>query len=258
MSIPHLFIDFGQVGSKIITIDDADDVRHLQGSLRARPGDITYISDNRNNRYTTVIKSIDRKKAIFEVLGRKAIKKIIPQITLFQCILKKNAMKFAIQKTTEMGVSGIIPVTSKRTVSNISGKGEKIQKWQKISDEASKQSKRDFKCCIEKSIGLEEIDTGRFAYFFFPYEEAENGLEGMTCYLKDLSNVRSAAYLIGPEGGLTPEEAGLLKQKGALEVNLGKNILRAETASIYFFSVMDLYIKLSGRPLKRSENNQTG
>ena len=79
-------------------------------------------------------------------------------------------MENAVQKTTEIGVSRIIPVISARTVSDIKENSQKIQRWQKISDEASKQSKRAFKCQVGQPIMLEDIDTGPYGYFFVPYE----------------------------------------------------------------------------------------
>ena len=144
MSIPYLFIKPEQVYEKTIFIRDIDDVRHLHGPLRVRPGDTAYVSDNDGFKYRAELITVNKIEARFRIVKKQPIKEKLPRITLFQCILKKNAMEYAIQKTTEIGVSGIIPVISKRTVSSIKGDSQKIKRWQRISDEASKQSKRDF------------------------------------------------------------------------------------------------------------------
>ena len=243
MSTPYLFIHSHSVDDNIIKIYDNDDIRHLYGPLRVRPGDGVCISDNESFRYSTVLKRINKKEAVFEVVKKEPLVKESPRISLFQCILKKNAMEFVIQKTTEIGVYAIIPVISKRTVSDIGGNVSKINRWQKISDEASKQSKRDFKCRIEPPVRIEDIDTSFYRYFFFPYEDTSRRVSGIIDHLRTITKVCDIAYLVGPEGGLDPAEAEMLIRKNALETNLGKNILKSETASVYFLSVIDFFIK---------------
>jgi len=245
MSIPYLFICRHQVDKNMIYIKDADDVRHLRSSLRARPGDEVYLSDNDLFKYRTVLKEIGSESAVLEIREKEDLKRILPGITLYQCILKKNAMEFVIQKTTEIGISRIIPVMSSRVIPDIHGNNIRIQRWQKISDEASKQSKRDFKCLIGKPVKIEDIDVSSYGYFLFPHERASRGPADMVGILSRLTEAGEIAYLIGPEGGLTSGEAGLIKKKGALETGLGDNIFRAETAALYTLSVIDFYIKSS-------------
>jgi len=243
MSYPYLFIDPDQAVDNIIKITDREDLKHLFGPLRGKPGDTVYFSDNESQKYRTAIREISRKEAVFEIRERSAIKKSMPQITLFQCILKKNAIELVIQKTTEIGISRIIPVISERTVSDIIGNSSKLERWQKISDEASKQCKRDFKCIIDAPIKIDSISTDHYDHFFFLHEAAGSGRANMEGIFRTMSGVKNIAYLIGPEGGLTADEAMILKNKKAAAANLGKNILRAETAAVYFLSVMDFYIK---------------
>ena len=242
MSIPYLFIDPKQVYDKTIFIRDIDDVRHLSGPLRVRPGDRAYISDNKKSRYMAELTKINKIEAEFIILEKEPIRQKLPQTSLFQCVLKKNAMEYAIQKTTEIGVSAIIPVISERTVNSTGDKSLKIKRWQKISDEASKQSKRDFKCRIDKPVMLKDIDTGSFERFFMPYE-GESAEGGLALSFSGISRTGRIAYLIGPEGGFSPGEAELLKKNDADLLKLGDNILRAETAAVYFLSVIDFYIR---------------
>jgi 16S rRNA (uracil1498-N3)-methyltransferase len=242
MSTPYLFIDRKQVYDKTIFIRDIDDVRHLSGPLRVRPGDKAFISDNNKFRYRAELTKINKIEAEFSILDKVPIYQKLPLITLFQCVLKKNSMEYAIQKSTEIGVSAIIPVISERTVTSTGDKSQKIKRWQKISDEASKQSKRDFKCRIDKPVMLEDIDIGSFDRFFVPYEDV--AVEGeMSGSLSGIFQAEKIAYLIGPEGGFSSGEAELLYKNNAEILKLGDNILRAETAAVYFLSVMDFYIR---------------
>jgi 16S rRNA (uracil1498-N3)-methyltransferase len=151
-------------------------------------------------------------------------------------------MEYAIQKATEIGISAIIPVISERTVTSTGDKSQKIKRWQKISDEASKQSKRDFKCFIDKPVMLKDIDIGSFDRFFVPYEDASTEGE-LSRGFSGISQAGKIAYLIGPEGGFSSSEAERLSKNNAELLKLGDNILRAETAAVYFLSVMDFYIR---------------
>ena len=63
-----------------------------------------------------------------------------------------------------------------------------------------------------------------------------------------LCRMQKIAYIIGPEGGFDQNEVSLLAKKGAVAVTFGKNILRSETAAIYFLSVLDYLIK-TGRKI---------
>jgi 16S rRNA (uracil1498-N3)-methyltransferase len=242
MSNPYLFIEPGQVYENTLFIRDIDDVRHLHGPLRMKPGDTAYVSDNKSFRYRAELESINKFEAQFRILEKTHIQEKLPRIILYQCLLKKNAMEYAVQKTTEIGASAIVPVISERTVPDPGSKSQKIKRWQRISDEASRQSRRDFKCPVLGPSALEDIDIGSHEHFFVPYEDA-SGNKDLAGRLNTLPHAASIAYLIGPEGGFSPQEAGNLKGKGAVLLRLGDNILRAETAAAYFLSVIDFYIR---------------
>jgi 16S rRNA (uracil1498-N3)-methyltransferase len=244
MSTPYLFIDRKHVYDNTIYVRDIDDVRHLYGPLRVRPGDKVYISDNNSFRYTSELIKINKIEAEFNILEKRPIYEKLPRITLFQCVLKKNAMEYAIQKATEIGISAIIPVISERTITSTGDKSRKIKRWQKISDEASKQSKRDFKCHIGRSVILEDIDINSYGFFFVPYENYSGDGDPAGSF-SGISRMEDIAYIIGPEGGLSAGEAELLKNKNAELLRLGENILRAETAAVYFLSVIDFYIRVN-------------
>jgi len=167
MSYPYFFVDKTQV-----TGDSAflagEDFNHLVKVLRARPGDTVEISDNETKRYETAIVGIDKDRAILKVTNSKIITRKSPAISLFQCLLKKEAMEIAIQKTAEIGADKIIPVLSTRSVVELGAKKikDKISRWQQIALSASKQCKRDFICEITKPVDVSAIDVSHYNLFF--------------------------------------------------------------------------------------------
>lgn len=164
------------------------------------------------------------------------------KIHLLQSILKGEKLDFVIQKAVELGVYDITLVNSKRCVAKFLDKKEnkKIQRLNKISYEASKQSKR---MIIPNVTGVIDIkDVFKFVknnILLIAYEEdkdisLKNTIEKIKKEYRDFE----IYILLGPEGGFDKEEVDYLVKNGALSVGLGKRILRAETASISFLSIL--------------------
>jgi 16S rRNA (uracil1498-N3)-methyltransferase len=234
MSHPYFFIDPHSIEGDKIKIG-SEDRNHLINVLRSKIGDAVYVSDNADHRYETEILDIKKTEVILLIKDKIRIFIKTPRVSLFQCVLKKNSMELVIQKSTELGVDRIIPVISARVITDKKDISGKTSRWQKISDGASEQSKRDYKCEVLPPEEIHDIMVSDYDLFYIPYEESSCSSEN----LSDVKNASSIGYVIGPEGGFENSELDFLKQKGAREINFGKNIYRSETAAIYFLSVLD-------------------
>jgi 16S rRNA (uracil1498-N3)-methyltransferase len=244
MSHPYFFISPSQVTGTRIILSDKGELRHLCRVLRCKPGDTVYFSDNEKSVYRTKTLSIDKDEGLFEIEEKNDLEKSRIGKTLFQCIIKRNAMEFVIQKSVELGIDNIVPVISSRVVPDVADKKNKSERWQKIADEAAKQCKRQSRCLISKPVKIVNIDPSSFDLFYVPHETASDiKIAGLISYATSLHPSSNIGVLTGPEGGLSEDEASLLETKGAIITSLGRNILRAETASIYFLSVLDFLVK---------------
>ena len=245
----RFFVPPENVGEKYITIDDKNDLHHMERVLRLSAGDRLDISDSQVWEYRTEIVSIDEDCAKVLILDKQKFSSEPDiKITLFQGIPKQGKMELIVQKAVELGVSSIIPVFTDRTV--VSDKGnfsKKIQRWQKISDEAVKQCRRGIIPQISQAVKMTEVidSFGDFDLVLFPYEN-EDGVtikdvlrqqNGSSDNAKEL-NVESIAVIIGPEGGFSREEAERITGSGGQSVSLGKTILRTETASLAALSMI--------------------
>ena len=245
----RFFVPPENVGEKYITIDDKNDLHHMERVLRLSAGDRLDISDSQVWEYRTEIVSIDEDCAKVLMLDKQDFSSEPDiKITLFQGIPKQGKMELIVQKAVELGVSSIIPVFTDRTV--VSDKGnfsKKIQRWQKISDEAVKQCRRGIIPQISQAVKMTEVidSFGDFDLVLFPYEN-EDGVtikdvlrqqNGSSDNAKEL-NVESIAVIIGPEGGFSREEAERITGSGGKSVSLGKTILRTETASLAALSMI--------------------
>ncbi len=247
MTYPYFFTSSDNIKENGIVIT-GNDFNHLVNVLRVRFGDYVEISDNNRYRYMTEVISVGKSEVGLKINKKIEIFRSKTGISLFQCVLKREAMELVIQKTAEIGIENIIPVFSERVILDKGKIKNKVLRWQLIAGEASKQCKRDFICKVLPPVNITEVNPSSYETFFIPFEnwnvENKNNFKVLEKYIfTNKKNKNKIAYLIGPEGGFDEKEIGMLSEKGSILISFGKNILRAETASVYFLSILDYLIK---------------
>lgn len=164
------------------------------------------------------------------------------KIHLLQCLAKGEKMDLIVQKAVELGVYDITLVNSKRCIVKIDEKKEskKIERLQKISYEASKQSKRLIVPKINELIQIKDIiNFVGDNYLLVAYEEDKNiSLRDVIMKIKTENSGKDIFILIGSEGGFEREEVEFLINNGAFSIGLGARILRTETAGINLLSIL--------------------
>lgn len=243
--MPKFFVRDDQINDNKIDIV-GEDVNHISNVLRMKVGDEFQVcnSDTTEN-YNVEIKSFEKEKIICSIINKmKSEAESDINLKIFQGIPKSDKMELIIQKSTELGIKELIPVDMERCVSKISGKDEKkkIDRWQKISEVAAKQSGRDMIPKIHNVIKINDLVKviSDFDMMIVPYEKAErysfkDAIEEIKEY--DKSNI-NIGIVIGPEGGFEPSEVEQLREAGAKIVTLGKRILRTETVALAMSSVI--------------------
>lgn len=242
----RLFIDINSKVNEEVKIE-GEDARYLSGVLRMRLGEKLTIVDSKCNEYDCTVTGFDKKSVTVTVDGISPNKTEPPyDATLYQSVSKGERMDYTIQKAVELGVRRIVPVFSDRCiVKHESGKNSKIDRWQKIAEEASRQSGRgivpevcepeDFKTAIRNGANG---DIKIFAW----EEEREHPLKEILqkrhAQLGDGDNKTAISIFIGPEGGFTNEEAKEAEANGFNLVTLGPRILRTESAAPCVLSML--------------------
>ncbi|MDP4133492.1 MAG: RsmE family RNA methyltransferase [Bacillota bacterium] len=217
------FVDKKAINIDNITITGSD-TEHIRKVLRMEKGNKIILCDKEGTDYNCIIDKIDKDKVECSIISSApSLTEPFVKLTLFQCIPKAGKMEHIIQKAVELGAYKIVPVLSHRCVA----KGEKKERWQKISAEAAKQCNRgiipevadtvDFKTAA-KMLCENELSL-------MPYEAATSGTLSIV-----KPGIKSVGIIIGPEGGFEESEVTYLEDLGANIVTLGKRILRTETA----------------------------
>jgi len=201
---------------------------HLFRVLRARVGEEFDISTGQAVRRGKII-SAKADRVEFE-LGQEIEGAALAPITLLLAIFKFDRMEWAIEKCTELDVSRIVPVISRRTDAHlVAASAKRVERWQRIARQASEQSRRAIPPEIAAPVRLAEALHPSEGLRVVLAESEEKTL------LRDvLSNEVEGGMIlaVGPEGGWTDEELQSFRQAGWISASLGNTILRAETAAI--------------------------
>ena len=161
-------------------------------------------------------------------------------ITLYQGLPKADKLEFIIEKSTELGVSKIVPVEMRFSIAKVKNEEKKIVRWNKIAESAAKQSKRNVIPLIEQTIKFNEMikELEQYDLILVAYEnESKQTLKNVLAKVQK-DKIKNVALIIGPEGGVDSKEIDLLIQSGAECISLGKRILRTETAPLALLSML--------------------
>lgn len=240
----RFFVDSGNIfeDQGKILINEIEDIKHLTKVLRLGQGDEIEINNKKKTDYKVRILKIDKKYIECEILEKSISKTEADiEIVLFQGLPKGSKMDLIIQKNVEIGINRIIPFLSKRTVVKVKDKkseAKKIERWQKIANEAAKQCKRGILPEIENVVEICALKDRlkEFDKVILPYEEEKGN--GMRSALSNKVDIKKIGIIIGPEGGFSEEEIYMLAELGAFPVSLGPRILRTETAGLVASSIV--------------------
>lgn len=220
-----------------------DDAHHIMRVMRFEVGDeIICVHPNGKVAHCEIVELNETEQYVVATIVEwiDTDSELPVQVTILQSLPKGNKLDLIIQKGTELGADKFVLYESERSVVkwNAKKRDNRLQRFQKIAQEASEQSGRNivpnviFADDIEKFLQNEAlIDTTKLLAY---EEEAKN--TNHTSLYKQLSKVEKGGQLIigvGPEGGFSGEEVASFKKSGFIPVRLGKRILRTETAALY-------------------------
>ena len=209
--MPHFFINSENINNDKIAINDKENYKHIAKALRIRKGEKLLLIDENQIQYETVVDEVTS----------------LPfGLYLAQSPLRSDAQSFVIEKDTELGAKGVYPVRTDNCALSDEVIQKKVEKWQKIMFEASKQCERaDVPKCFEPEK-LENL-LEKFDKVIVFFERID------TKTLKEIDPVKpdeNLLVIIGPEGGFSEREFKLFETKKLEMLTLGNLILKAETA----------------------------
>ena len=230
--MPHFFIESKQVQDKTIEISDKENYQHIARSLRARLGEKLLLIDEKQIQYETSITEITNSKIITKIDKSYPSKRFLDfELYLAQSPLRSDAQNFVIEKATELGVWGIYPVKTDNCALNNEMIDRKIDKWQKIMYESSKQCERaDIPKCYPRTTIEEVLCENKFDKVIVFCERIATKTIRDSFNENPIKSGNKILVIIGPEGGFSQREFEYFEKSKAEMLTLGNLILRAETA----------------------------
>lgn len=231
----RLFVASPDLGPGPLTLG-GDAHRYLTRVLRLSPGDAVDLFDGRGLEVTATIVTVGARELTLQLGERRQVpRRATAPVTLLQGLPRSERMDLVVQKATELGAARVVPVRAARSAAGQQGRPER---WEKIAQEAARQSGRPDWPTLTPVLPLEqalaELSPGGVRVV--AWEEAP-GATPLSAILAGVTApgspaVPSVALLIGPEGGLTREEVDAATAAGFQIATMGPRILRTETAAI--------------------------
>ena len=220
----------------VVTLTGAE-AHHASAVRRVRVDEAVTLGDGRGVWLSGVVTDATPKHVDVRITERDERPAPSPRFVLVQALAKGDRDELAVQAATELGVDAIVPWQAARSVSRWDAKVEKgLARWRTIVREAAKQAHRPWIPEVEGVARTSDLVTLAGSALVLVLEPSAS--TRLTEVAAEASDGRDVVLIVGPEGGIAPEELSALQDAGARLVRLGDTVLRTSTAGAAALSVL--------------------
>ncbi|MHC4139486.1 MAG: 16S rRNA (uracil(1498)-N(3))-methyltransferase [Planctomycetota bacterium] len=229
-------------GLKNLWIDSSES-HHIIHVKRLKIGDNIIVFNGTGDEFEAEIEDIEDNRVKVRINQQRTIsKENIVEIDIAFAIPKGKRSHLLIQKCAELGVHKLIPTNYARSVVKLKDDcSVKIEKWQKIAIEASKQCGRNTITEIGNVVDLDNILNTVDSYDLPLFACSQSDSDNLKNTLQEHTKPNNILSVIGPEGGFTSNEIEMAKRAGCKFASLGSRILRVETAAIAVSAILSYH-----------------
>ncbi len=217
------------VPSLEVSMLDGAEGHHAADVMRLRVGEWLLLCDGRGGTASAVVQTVGRGRLELSIVERRYLDPPAPRLVVAQAIAKGDRGELAVQAMTEAGVDEIVPWRALRSIARWKD-DRALERWRVVAREAAKQARRAWLPVVSPPSS-----TGALAarVTFVLHEEATARLSTV-----ELPAAPEIVLVVGPEGGVAPEELAVFVAAGAVPVRLGDTVLRTSTAGVAALSVL--------------------
>ena len=209
--------------------------RHLSGALRLQRGAPLILFNGEGGEFAAEIQQVDRRAVQVRVLAFRPLERESGlAVHLGLAISRGDRMDYAVQKSTELGVTAIHPLVTERTEVRLAGerRAKKVLHWLQVALSACEQCGRNRPPVIHEVMSLDTwLKSAPGSCKLVLDHRRDDGLATR-------ERPDSVSLLIGPEGGLAGAEVEAARSAGFRSLRLGPRILRTETAPVVALGVL--------------------
>jgi 16S rRNA (uracil1498-N3)-methyltransferase len=211
---------------------DGEEGRHAAMVRRMRPGEQLILTDGEGSWAPATVTAVDRAAVTVRVGAAATDPPPALRVVLVQALPKGERSDLAVDLATESGVDAIVPWQAARCVARWTGSPDKPergrQRWQSVAREAAKQSRRTRVPRVLSLASTAEVVTmiRAAAGALVLHEAGSSPISAVS-----LPAAGDLVVVVGPEGGISPDELDQLTAAGAVAVRLGREVLRTSAAS---------------------------
>lgn len=231
MTAPVFVVDEVPAGAEFVL--DGPEGRHAVSVKRLNPGEAVVLTDGRGGWAEGVVKAVEGKDRLVVALssaGREPEPAV--RITVVQALPKGDRGELAVETMTETGVDAIVPWQASRCITQWRGdRGAKsLAKWRATAREAGKQSRRVRFPEVAEAMSTKQVAAllAGADLAMVLHEDRDTPSEALATAA--LPSSGSLVLVVGPEGGVSPEELAAFAEAGAHPYRLGRSVLRTSTA----------------------------
>lgn len=230
MRLNRVYVDTALANAKTCELTGTA-ANHIGHVLRLRVGEPLTLFDGRGGEYAAHVESLRKNRIAVAIGAHSAIEReSVLRLTLAQGVSRAERMDLVVQKATELGIARIVPIAAARSIVRADAKQaeRKLEHWRSIAIAACEQCGRNRLPVVEQPATLpswlaSRAGAGRGLLLSLRAAQPLRGL---------LGGATAIELLIGPEGGLSPDEEAAALAAGFTAARLGPRILRTETAAI--------------------------
>ncbi|WAJ47808.1 16S rRNA (uracil(1498)-N(3))-methyltransferase [Mycobacterium sp. Aquia_216] len=217
-----------------LAVVDGDEGFHAATVRRIRPGEELVLGDGAGGLARCAVEQSGRDGLRARILDRWTIAQGKPPVTVVQALPKSERSELAIELATEAGADAFLAWQAARCVASWQGaRVEKgLRRWRAVGRSAARQSRRAHIPSVDGVLSTaaliqrvrDEVAAG--AAVLVLHESATDRIADVA-----VAQASSLFVVVGPEGGIAPDELAALTDAGAVAIRLGPQVLRTSTAA---------------------------
>ena len=228
MTAAEFLVNPGEISidTKSFTLD-GDEGRHAATVKRMREGEVIHLCDGQGSRAVATVVNVHKHSLDLTIENFTFEEAPEPRFIVVQALAKGERAELAVEMLTEVGADAIIPWRAEHSIGKWDSVDKGLEKWRRTSRESAKQSRRAWIPEISNLQTTAQVCElmSQAQSVFVLHESADQALAA--CAIREQGTIM---IVVGPEGGISPDELAAFSNAGARVVHMGASVMRTSTA----------------------------